>query len=75
MVTGISSHVYELLKPCLKQVPQESAVTLHDLRRQDVLEIRDGQVNHRAGDLRHLLSDGVIGLLDGVRPSPEHPVL
>ena len=47
MVTGTSSRVYWLLKLCLKQVHQVSAVTLHDHRQPNVLEVIDGSVNHR----------------------------
>ena len=72
---GISFHVYELLKLCLKQVLQVSAVALHDHRQPDVLEVINGLVDYRDGDLLHLLFDGVLELLAGVRLAPVHPVL
>ena len=52
-----------------------SAVALYDHRQPDVLEVLDGLVDYRDGDLLHLPFDGVLELLDGVRLAPVHPVL
>ena len=75
MVTGISFHVYEPLKLCLKQVPQVSAGRLHDHRQPDVPMVLDGLVDYPDSALLHLPFDGVLELLGGVQLAPVHPVL
>ena len=62
MVTGISFHVYELLKLCRFMTIGSRTCWRFS-------------VDYSNGDLLHLPFDGVLELLDGIRLAPVHPVL